>query len=156
MCGSSKTHNIDALSLTVTNLNWNPKLHQIACSLAQKHVNSCHITTSSNDGPCMGNYQPGGTATAVFGNLTGRISSKITDSSGMGRWSGVKLHTNSKSLLNIVTVYQSTKSDGINTNYMQQMHRLKNSGKTNQTRVNNSPSIYNYSLPNTILITKLL
>jgi hypothetical protein len=66
-----------------------------------------------------------------LGNLTGRISNKITDSSGMGRWSGIELHTNSKSWLNIITVYQSTKSEGLHTNYMQQMHRLKNIGKTN-------------------------
>jgi hypothetical protein len=90
----------------------------------------------------MGNYQPGGTATAILGNLTGLIAQKITDSSGMGRWSGVKLHTNSKSWVNIVTVYQSTKSEGFNTNYM--MHQLKIVEKQIQIRANNFLLIYKY------------
>jgi hypothetical protein len=131
LCTAAKQQSIDALCLTETNLNWNPKLQQIESTLAQKSLKSCHLTTSSHNGPCMGYYQPGGTATAILGNLNVRIAQKITDSTGLGRWSGVKLHTNSKSWLNIITVYHFTRSEGLNTNYMNQMNQLKNNGNTN-------------------------
>jgi hypothetical protein len=63
--------------MTETNINWNPKIKQMAASLAQRHVQSCHIQTLSKY------YQPGETATAVLGNLTGRINTSINDKSGM-------------------------------------------------------------------------
>jgi hypothetical protein len=80
---------------------------------------------------CINHYQSGGTATAALGNLSGRISKKIDDNSGLPCWSGFKIHTNSKSFINVVTVYQSTKSGGIHTNYMHQMNELNNKGYGN-------------------------
>jgi hypothetical protein len=75
------------------------------------------------------NLIQGGTATAILGNATGRITSKIIDNSSMGRWSGFRLHTNGKKHINIITVYQATKSDGILTNYMQHVNTLKQQGQ---------------------------
>jgi hypothetical protein len=49
----------------------------------------------------------------------------------MGRRSGFKLHTNRDSNINIITVYQSTKSDGLHTNYMYQISHMKKQGITN-------------------------
>lgn len=46
----------------------------------------------------------------------------------MGRWSGFKLNTNHGKHIHIITVYQSTKSDGIHTNYTQQLEHLNQSG----------------------------
>jgi hypothetical protein len=112
-------------------LNWNTKLEHSAQSIAQRSTKNCRLSTSSNATPGFGYYQPGGTTTAIFSNATGRITTKIIDSSSMGRWSGFKLHTNGSRHINIITVYQSTKSEGIHTNYMQQMSTLKQQGILN-------------------------
>jgi hypothetical protein len=46
-----------------------------------------------------------------------------------GRWSGSRLHTNGSRYINIITVYKATKSDGIQTNFMQQISTLKQQGQ---------------------------
>jgi hypothetical protein len=94
LTNKSQSLHIDILCLTETNINWNPKIQQIASLLAQKFTRNCQISTSSHNGFTFGMYQPGGTATAVLGNTTGRIHSKIQDPTSMGRWSGFSLNTN--------------------------------------------------------------
>jgi hypothetical protein len=79
----------------------------------------------------FGYYQPGGTSTAILSNATRRITTKISDWSSMGCWSGFILQTNWSIHINIITVYQATKSDGIQTNYMQQISTLKQQGQAN-------------------------
>jgi hypothetical protein len=73
-------------------------------------------------------YQPGGTLTAIFHKYVGRITTTIKDPTSLGRWSGFKLHTNFGYKLNILTVYQSTKSDGLHTTYQQQSHYFRTQG----------------------------
>jgi hypothetical protein len=92
---------------------------------SSKIYKNCQIATSSHNGFSFGSYQPGGTSTSILGNAIACIVSKIVDSSSMGRWSGYKLHTNRGTYLNILTVYQSTKSKGLQTNYVNQMEYLK-------------------------------
>jgi hypothetical protein len=121
---------IDILSLTETNYNWNSKVQQFALTIAEKYTKECLLSTLLYRSESNSNNQPGGTATAVLGNATGRIAHKITYSSSMLRWSGFKLHTNRDSLINIITVYQCTKSDGLHTNYMYQTSHMKNKAKT--------------------------
>jgi hypothetical protein len=47
---------IDILCLTETNINWNPKIEQIATSLAQKFTRNCRMSTSSHNGFTFGMY----------------------------------------------------------------------------------------------------
>jgi hypothetical protein len=101
---------IDKICLTETNIKWNPKLQQIATSLAQKNTKNCQMSTSSHNGFSFGVYQAGGTTTAVLGNAIGQIVNKINDPTTMGRWSGFKIHTIKGTHINIKTGYQSTKS----------------------------------------------
>jgi hypothetical protein len=96
---------LDVVCLTETNLSWNTKLEQCA------QTKNCRLSTSSNATTGFGYYQPGGTSPAILSNATGRITTKIIDSSSMGRWSGFRLHTNGSRHINIITVYQATKSD---------------------------------------------
>jgi hypothetical protein len=86
------------------------------------------MSTSSLTNQGYTYYQPGGTSTAIFGNSTGRIVTQITDESKLGRWSGFKLNTNGTSYINMITVYQSNKSHGIHTTYMQQVAYMKGQG----------------------------
>jgi hypothetical protein len=126
----SSSLKLDVVCMTKSNLNWNTKLQHNAQSLAQRSTKNCQSSTSSNTSPGFGYYQPGGTATAIMGNATGQITYKIIDKSSMGRWSGFRLHTNGTKHINIITVYQATKTDGILTNYMQQINTLKQQGQT--------------------------
>jgi hypothetical protein len=49
----------------------------------------------------------------------------------MGQWSGMTLSTNLHHCINIVTVYQSTRSNGIHTAYQQQRNCLLTKGIEN-------------------------
>jgi hypothetical protein len=122
---------LDAVCMTEPNLNWNTKLEQSAQSLSQRFTKNCRLSTSSNTTAGFGYYQPGGTTITILAKATGCITAKISDSSSMGRWSGFKLHTNGSRHINIITVYQATKSDGIHTNYMHQISTLKQQGQSN-------------------------
>jgi hypothetical protein len=126
-----KTHKIDICGLTETNINWNTRTTSHAKQLLQKQCKPCSIYNSSHNDTSLSLYQPGGTLTAITGNSTGRIIKRIEDQSGMGRWSGYQLSTTLGPNLNIITVYQPTVSDGINTSYQQQYHTLKIRGNNN-------------------------
>jgi hypothetical protein len=132
-CSILKEYNVDIFGITESNINWNTKHRMEARNIAQKqgNFNSAQIATSSNIESSLTNYQPGGTATVITNKWTGRITKQINDTSGMGRWSGFKLQTNTDSCLNILTVYRPNTSQGIHTCYQQQMNAIKNSGKTN-------------------------
>jgi hypothetical protein len=122
---------IDMFGAAETNLKWNFKRNQQAKSILQKHHKTCSVTTSSNREDCISAYQPGGTMTAILNKFVGRIQTTIYDSSSLGRWSGFKLNTNFGHQLNIITVYQPTKLDGLHTNYQQQAHYFRTKGITN-------------------------
>jgi hypothetical protein len=126
MANQAQLRQIDVIGFTETNIKWNPKIQQAASSLAQRYTKNCQMATSTHNGLSFGNYQPGGTSTSICGNAIGHIVTKINDTSSMGRWSGFKLHTNNGTHINILTVYQSTKSNGIYTNYIHQVEYLKN------------------------------
>jgi hypothetical protein len=89
MANQAKLLQVDVIGLTKTNIKWNPEIQHVASSLAQKYTTNCQMSTSSHNGFSFGNYQPGGTSTTICGNATGRIVTKINDSSSIGRWLGV-------------------------------------------------------------------
>jgi hypothetical protein len=107
--------NIDMFGAAETNIKWNYARNQQARRALQKHSRNCVLHTSSNSEDSFSGYQPGGTLTTIRNELAGRIASIIHDKTNLGRWSGFKLHTNFHHKLNIITVYQSTKSEGIHT-----------------------------------------
>jgi hypothetical protein len=126
-----KTLQVDMFGAAETNLKWNFKRNQQAKAILQKHHKTCSVNTSSNREECISSYQPGGTLTTVLNKYVGRIKTSIYDSSSLGRWSGFKLNTNFGHHLNIITVYQSTKSDGLHTSYQQQAHYFRAKGINN-------------------------
>jgi hypothetical protein len=122
---------VDVFGAAETNLKWNHKLNQQAKSILQKHHKNCSINTSSNREECYSAYQPGGTLTTILNKYVGRIQSSIIDKSSLGRWSGFRMNTNFGHYLNIITVYQPTKSDGLHTTYQQQVHYYRTNGVQN-------------------------
>jgi hypothetical protein len=111
-----------------TNLKWTFKRNQQAKAILHAHHKTCSITTSSNREECFTAYQPGGTLTSVLNKFVGRIQTSIHDPSSLGRWSGFKMNTNFGHQLNIITVYQPTKSDGLHTTYQQHVHYYRTQG----------------------------
>jgi hypothetical protein len=126
-----RSFQIDIWGATETNLKWNNARHQQAKNIIQKHCVLSALQTSSNKEECFSSYQPGGTATAIRNKLVGRITTTIQDKTNLGRWSGFKLNTNFGHQLNIITVYQSTRSEGIYTTYQQQAHYFRSQGIIN-------------------------
>jgi hypothetical protein len=115
---------VDIFGTTETNINWNAKIRMEARTILQHkdNFNSAQIATSSNNETTLTNYQPGGTATLITNKWTGRIIKQINDTSGMGRWSGFQMQTNTQHHLNIITVYRPSVSQGIHTCYQQHIH----------------------------------
>jgi hypothetical protein len=126
-----KEHEVDIIGFAETNVKWNLHIRNQVTSVLQKAYKIVQTTTSSNNEPRKNHYQPGGTFTAATSKYTGRIRSTITDDSNMGRWSGFTLSTNFQHNLHIITVYQSVKSEGIHSTYIQQMSRLSDMGHKN-------------------------
>jgi hypothetical protein len=122
---------VDIVGAAETNLKWNFKRNQQAKAILQKHHKTTSVTTSSNKEECFSAYQPGGTLTSILNKYVGRIQTAIHDPTSLGRWSGFKLNTNFGHYLNIITVYQPTKSDGLHTTYQQHSHFYRLQGITN-------------------------
>jgi hypothetical protein len=122
---------VDIVGTSETNLKWNFKRNQQARAILQRHHKTTSLTTSSTSEDCLTAYQPGGTLTAILNKYVGRIQTAIRDPTSLGRWSGFKLNTNFGKPLNILTVYQPTKSDGLHTTYQQQLHYYRLKGTPN-------------------------
>jgi hypothetical protein len=100
------TYSVDAIGISETSINWNEKNTCEARNIMQKYNKSTLINTSSSIEASKSAYQPGGTATLLTRNLTGRSTGTIKDESGLGRWSGFKIKINfDNQYLNIITVY---------------------------------------------------
>lgn len=118
---------IDIVGNVETNILWTESLRRQAQYLIRNSARTqAHTAVASSIDSGTTNFQPGGTATTVFGKWTGRLVTTTNDKSGMGRWSGVILNTKHNQKLIIVTVYMPTKSDGNNTTYQQQWRILRN------------------------------
>jgi hypothetical protein len=119
---------VDIFGVTKTNIAWNITHQATARQIIQQQYKSAIISTSSSIDKSRTDYQPGVTATFVTNKWTGRHTSIIRDTSGMGRWSGTKLRQNDNKHLNILTVYRPTIGDGINTCYQQHFPIMRNQG----------------------------
>jgi hypothetical protein len=83
---------VDCFNFTETNLRWTPEQIQMASRLGRKWFKQFSLTTSSSNDPTTRKaYQPGGTCTGITNNLVGRLTTKGSDPSGLGRWSYVCL-----------------------------------------------------------------
>jgi hypothetical protein len=130
-CEHLYTLNVDIVGITEPNINWNEKIRRETKQKFQKHYQSALISTSSSTDPTKSYYQPGGTATTITNQYTGRAIKPIIDLTGMGRWSGYQLQRNTNEHLNIITVYRPIITQGIHTCYQQQVSIVKNKGINN-------------------------
>lgn len=124
---------VDILGFAETNIAWNEKHIREANSKTLKHYNKSHIQISSSLETSSSYYQPGGTATVITDNYTGRIDSSLNDPSGLGRWSGFKLRCKANKFLYIITAYcpHIDYKSGSDTCYQQQWRLLRDTTNVN-------------------------
>ena len=71
-------------------------------------------------------YQPGGTAMVMFGELTFRISFQSCDPRGLGRWSTLTLTGKQDVHTTIITCYCPTRSKSLGSTFVQQLIYMAN------------------------------
>jgi len=128
----SKQKQINILGLPETNLQYT-KQRTSHLLRDYRHFNpNAAIATSRSTEPTNSPYQPGGTLTAIDSAIAIRTKSRITDPSGMGRWSGFCIQRPNTTDLMIITAYrvckQTARAAGSSTAYLQQYRILRNSG----------------------------
>ncbi len=118
---------VDAATLVETNTAWTYQNIRQAAIKAKKHFDQLHINTSGSNELTTSDFQPGGTASSIHNRWTVRVIEKLTDSSGLGRWSGYRLVGTGKHNIIILTAYRPTKSADMSTNtcYSQQWRALR-------------------------------
>ena len=107
---------VDVIGLAETNTCWSHHHLSSDFRLATQrfHRQSKIIFGSASPAidlcPQNESFQSGGNLTAVFGEFSSRITGpSITDSTGLGRWSGVTLEGTSSRKLSIITAYRVCK-----------------------------------------------
>ena len=98
-------NNIAIYRLTKTNVEWN-KQKMTAClkPAVQRQFNHATISTSTSTMQFQENYKPGGTCTVAVKQWSGRTLMTITNTTGQGQWSGIKIRGHRQNVV-IVTAY---------------------------------------------------
>jgi hypothetical protein len=121
---------VDIFGAAETNIDWNAQSRQIVRHHCQRFFKNTLLATSSSTNHGSSDFQPGGTLTTVNGKWTGRSTAQISDSSGMGRWSGYSLQKSDSTAVHIITAYRpvkSTESDS-HTFFQQNWNIMRNQG----------------------------
>jgi hypothetical protein len=96
---------VDILGCAETKIEWTNKDRQQATSYAKSQFGHATIATSNSDYSVGYKHQPGGTATLLTKKVSSRYHSRVNDPSGLGRWSGFKLHAKENKYIHILTAY---------------------------------------------------
>ena len=130
---STITHEIDALCLSETNVEWR---HPITASkipaITKRFFNHSRLTTTTSSVKFERIFKPGGAATLITNEWTSRILNCEPDNSGLGRWTTTTMTGRRHKKLAIIGAYQLCKTSihqcGITTCYSQQWHILRSQG----------------------------
>jgi hypothetical protein len=98
-------------TLAETNTKWNQVNINAANLNAQGTSTQVKINTACSSELTENDFQPGGTACVGLEKWTGRITSRINDESGQGRWSGFKIQGRQQKTLIILSAYRPTRSN---------------------------------------------
>ena len=130
---STVTHNVDFLCLSETNLEWrHPKIWPALTSINKRFFQTSRLTTSTSAIRYARMFKPGGVASLVVNEWTGRVFECEQDPTGLGRWTTTKLTGRRHKKVAIINAYQvchtSIHQSGINTCFAQQWHLLRSQG----------------------------
>ena len=130
---STVSHEIDCLNLYETNTNWNhPTASTKINDMTRRFFTHSRLSTSTSSIRFDHVYKPGGVASLITNEWTGRIIRCETDNSGLGRWTSTLLNGKRHRKVAVISAYQVCKTSihscGINTSYAQQWHLLRSQG----------------------------
>ncbi len=119
---------VDVATLNETNTQWNHTNITAAKKIAKSQHNQLRTNMTGSNELTDTDYQPGGAYCSIHGKWTGRIINRITDSTGLGRWTGFRIEGKHKKNIIVLSAYRPTKSSdyGDNTCYSQQWRILRN------------------------------
>jgi hypothetical protein len=123
---------VDVIGYAETNINWTPSIIKEAKQGMLRHYNKCVLSVSGSTDHTTYTGQAGGTVTMITNNITGRITQNLSDTTGLGRWSGIRLRCYNSKHLSIITAYcpnVDTKY-GTDTCYQQQYRILQTKSKS--------------------------
>ena len=130
---STITHDVDVLCLSETNVEW--RHHHVSARLeaiTKKFFRHSRLTTASSSIKFERMFKPGGTATLITNEWTGRILKCESDPSGLGRWTTAMLTGKQHRKIAIISAYQvcqtSITTCGLITCFSQQWHLLRAQG----------------------------
>ena len=130
---STITHDVDVLCLSETNVEW--RHHHVSARLeaiTKKFFRHSRLTTASSSIKFERMFKPGGTATLITNEWTGRILKCESDPSGLGRWTTAMLTGKQHRKIAIISAYQvcqtSITTCGLTTCFSQQWHLLRAQG----------------------------
>lgn len=126
-------HEVDIMGYAETNLAWNDLHQRTAIHRTMHKYTKCKLSTSNSIDLPLYSYQPGGTSTIITNTFVGHVTTPITDTTGLGRWSGFRLRKKNKKHLSIITAYCPHKdyNHGSDTCYQQQYRILRNTHNNN-------------------------
>ena len=125
------TWGVDIMGFSETNVNWNSKEENAIKAIYKDSYKHSIISTSNSSEISNSSYQQGGTATIITDNFTGRVTSNLSDTTGLGRWSGYRLCCSKTQHLSIITAYCPIVDSKYDTGTCyQQQWRILNQDKT--------------------------
>ena len=124
---------IDCLCLSETNIEWNhPHVASKIPHITRKFFNYSRLSTSTSAVRFDRIYKPGGVASLITNEWTGRIIRSEPDASGLGRWTTTLLNGKRHRKIALISAYQVCKTSihscGITTSYCQQWHLIRSQG----------------------------
>ena len=130
---STITHEIDALCISETNVEWrHPLVAAKLPAIIKRFFNHSRLTTTTSSIKFEKAYKPGGTAALLTNEWTGRIFQCEQDSSGLGRWTTTMMAGKQHRKIALISSYQVCKTSihqcGLTTSFSQQWHLLRSQG----------------------------
>lgn len=119
---------VDIAALVETNTSWTyTNIKEASYQGRTQHHKQFRITTAHSEECFDSDYKPGGSACTTHGPWIGRITNKIHDTSGLGRWTGFQYNMKHNRQLIVLSIYRPTKSQNMNndTCYSQQWRILR-------------------------------
>ena len=127
------THNIDTACFSETNIEWrHPTATSRIPALTKRFFQHSRLSTTTSSIKFDRIYKPGGAATLITNEWTGRILNCDADHSGLGRWTTTTMTGKRHRKIAIISAYQVCKTSihqcGFTTNFAQQWHLLRAQG----------------------------
>ena len=124
------THGIDTLCISETNVEWwHPTTIRKIQDITKRFCQHSRLTTTTSSIKYDRIFKPGGAATLVTNEWTGRILGCEQDPSGLGRWTTTTLTGKRHRKIALISAYQVCKTSihqcGFTTCFKQQWHLLR-------------------------------